>query len=1363
MPSLPLRFTVDPDEDVDLASGLRFADVRAPLAQALGREDLARRTLFVGSKPLDDDALSGHPPLLSGVVVTTAPQPDHILDRAHQAKGAPWQLRVTNGVDAGWVLGLHPGKSIVVTGAAHNTPPGRRRFGSRQVNSGRVNSGRVRAGRTSKTEHLYLADDGLHEQEFLVRATKRGVRVRLRWLPRTLFNRKGRQQIRGLRRPVRRWRKWAPGVALYAGGTVFDVSHTADPTPPATGILAGGRPPESAPTGAGKPRSRGALMFLLPAAGSIVMAVTMRQPLFALMALAGPLMLVMSMVGRRKSRSAGAKSNGTGGRTPRLGNQQDPEDYCGPVSLISTPHRVADRALPPGLPRAAALHGEPGAAQARALVCWLAAAGFRVVLLGSTRALRPWQAARWLTGAQAFDPADVAGAFRTPADAEVDARTVIVAVQPRADTWLSDLSAAWSKNTSRIQLLLVEDEVAPLPAWVTPATPDGGISASTFEVCCRDRAAAESHQEANLENNRDDDATSATQATLPATVALVTQLHAPQRLGTPSSGTTVSHWVQNRWATAPPGLRAVLGQGTGGQPITIDLPVDGPHALVAGTTGAGKSEFLQTLICSLALTYSPADLVFALIDYKGGTSFGVCADLPHVVGLVTDLEPGLAQRALTGLQSELHRRERLMATAGVANLDAYRATAGSNSQSLPRLMIVVDEFRALADDLPDFLPGLLRIAAQGRSLGIHLVLATQRPGGAVNADMRANIGLRVCLRVTDATDSRDVIDSAAAAKLPASAPGRTVMVTTTQPEQTFQAAYAPAPHPDSSALVRRAANSFTAPRFKGPSRDSKMNFGNSHTADSLTALVAGACTATLASDISRPQLVWLPGLADDLEVPAHDAVELSHVDPAVLPLLLLDVPAQQTRRWDGWDLRGGHLAIEGSASSGRTTALYTLAHAALDRGYHVHVIGRAEAFSPLLSHPGVGTVVDQEDPRRVAALLQELTQMAPTPATAGPTSRSRGTAQLVLIDDVEEVLTALSALARGSGGDVLTAALRMPRSRDVSFALTTARPLPGALTSLIGPRVVLVSNTKQDDVARGVPGPLAGLGTTAGRAVWFSTTEPLIGQIGRCPLDEPPRVSASDDHTASEPLRIAAVPDLVPQTSVLSAPGGTWPGITSADRAEVHRAHPDKLPVGLGGHGATPVQLDVSRGALIAGPHGSGRSNVLALLHQQLDPARCLVIARDGPLLDLPAGLRVSEFSGASLVEALNTLHEELRAASTPGAPPPSAQPWTILLDDAESLFQTCPLEADHLTRDRRPGRLIATSTTAGAASAMRGPLTDLRSTRTGIVLAPGTPGSADIFGTPLTWLIEPGLCPAGRGVLVHGRDLQLVQVASVH
>ena len=176
-----------------------------------------------------------------------------------------------------------------------------------------------------------------------------------------------------------------------------------------------------------------------------------------------------------------------------------------------------------------------------------------------------------------------------------------------------------------------------------------------------------------------------------------------------------------QWAALPHTTRAVVGSGPAG-PHIVDLRTDGPHILVGGTTGSGKSEFLQTLIASLAVGNRPDRLTFVLVDYKGGAAFKECAALPHTAGLVTDLDAHLTERALDSLTAELTRREALFAAVGATDLDGYeRLAAGGPSPVIPRLVIVIDEFRILAEELPAFITGLVRVAAVGRSLGVHLV------------------------------------------------------------------------------------------------------------------------------------------------------------------------------------------------------------------------------------------------------------------------------------------------------------------------------------------------------------------------------------------------------------------------------------------------------------------------------------------------------------------------------------------------------------------------------------------------------------------------------------------------------------------
>ncbi len=204
--------------------------------------------------------------------------------------------------------------------------------------------------------------------------------------------------------------------------------------------------------------------------------------------------------------------------------------------------------------------------------------------------------------------------------------------------------------------------------------------------------------------------------------------------------------------------RAVIGEGDR-RAFAIDIRADGPHGLVAGTTGSGKSELLQTLIASLAVGNRPDEFNFVLVDYKGGAAFKDCNHLPHTVGMVTDLDGHLTTRALESLGAELRRREHQLADADAKDIEDYLAGRQPGDEPMPRLLIVIDEFAALAAELPDFVTGLVDVARRGRSLGVHLILATQRPAGVVSAEIKSNTNLRIALRVTDAGDSDDVIES----------------------------------------------------------------------------------------------------------------------------------------------------------------------------------------------------------------------------------------------------------------------------------------------------------------------------------------------------------------------------------------------------------------------------------------------------------------------------------------------------------------------------------------------------------------------------------------------------------------------------
>ncbi|GAA1862026.1 hypothetical protein GCM10009715_06720 [Paeniglutamicibacter psychrophenolicus] len=215
---------------------------------------------------------------------------------------------------------------------------------------------------------------------------------------------------------------------------------------------------------------------------------------------------------------------------------------------------------------------------------------------------------------------------------------------------------------------------------------------------------------------------------------------------------------------------AVVGDTDAG-PLRVDLDADGPHLLVAGTTGSGKSELLRTLVLGLSAESGPDALAFMLVDFKGGATLAPLRGLPHVQLFVSDLDAAEGERILELLGNELHRRETFLAAHAATDHRDYLRSRVPGDPPLPRLVVLIDEFRVFATELPQALERVIHIATVGRSLGIHLVLSTQRPAGTVSAPLRANIGSVIALRTIGEAESNDLIGSSVAARLDPSAPG----------------------------------------------------------------------------------------------------------------------------------------------------------------------------------------------------------------------------------------------------------------------------------------------------------------------------------------------------------------------------------------------------------------------------------------------------------------------------------------------------------------------------------------------------------------------------------------------------------------
>ncbi|WP_152650495.1 FtsK/SpoIIIE domain-containing protein [Demequina aurantiaca] len=443
-------------------------------------------------------------------------------------------------------------------------------------------------------------------------------------------------------------------------------------------------------------------------------------------------------------------------------------------------------------------------------------------------------------------------------------------------------------------------------------------------------------------------------------------------------------------------LSTPIGVGAAGT-VSLDLDHHGPHFLVAGTTGSGKSALLETLVLGLAHRHSPADLTVVLIDFKGGAGLRHCMDLPHVVGCLTDLDAHLAERALVALSAELEHRKREVAHAGYGSLGEWELAGGAP----PRLLVVADEYQEIAQHHRDFLPHVARLAAQGRSLGLHLVLATQRPAGAVTPEIRANVSTTVALRVASAAESQDLLGTADAASLPASRPGRAIVAHGADhvPVQVAQ------PTLHATAPVRPAGQ------------------------------VATAAPAELAqATVERWQGVDPPGRLWRDPLPRHVALPppLDNGGRPMLTLGLADWPVERRQEFVGWQPSTGPIAFIGPRGSGRTVALELLrtqAHLAGLTAVTMPTEAREAARTVVLTHDRDDVLLLVDDAGGALATLAEVDLGAPAELLLRRLSRGLPTAIALATHDPARLVSSAGTRMVFSGADATDDALwNVPRA-----------------------------------------------------------------------------------------------------------------------------------------------------------------------------------------------------------------------------------------------------------------------------------------------------------------------------------------------
>ncbi|MFL6056820.1 MAG: FtsK/SpoIIIE domain-containing protein [Actinoallomurus sp.] len=847
-------------------------------------------------------------------------------------------------------------------------------------------------------------------------------------------------------------------------------------------------------------------------------------------------------------------------------------------------------------------------------------------------------------------------------------------------------------------------------------------------------------------------------------------------LGMPNP--TAAH-VQAIWASGGRTTAVPIGVSADGV-FTVDLRVDGPHGLIAGTTGAGKSELLQTLIASLAVANRPDEMTFVLIDYKGGAAFKDCASLPHVAGMVTDLDGHLTERALESLGAELRRREEILLHAGAKDIEDYCELYDDGDRRasirIPRLVLVIDEFATLAAELPAFVDGLVDIGRRGRSLGVHLLLATQRPAGVVTADIRANTNLRIALRVTGPEESTDVIDDPSAARISKSTPGRC-----------YVRSGAAAPHAVQSGRIggRRPGATVAAPAqvlplpWQGLGRPlavAETTDDETTTATDLTALVAAIREAADRAGLDDQPPPWLEPLPARLTLEDLPAVFTDHDDVPPLAFGLTDLPSAQSRSVLALDLvQGGHLYVAGSARSGRSTVLRTLAGSLASTcgpaDAHLYAIDcGANALLPLVALPHCGAVVTRDQTERIERLLARLhaevgrrqqilaatgfSSLAEQRTAAAPSERLPW--MLLMLDRWEGFVAAFENYDYGRLIDSLLRLLREGAAVGLRAVFTGDRSgLAGQVSTVFDDRLILRMADPNDYAYAGInerhvpsdmpPGRVLELvgpdGTSLRESQIALLTEVAAGTAQVAALqrlareaerayDRPPR--------DQRPLHVDELPVHVTYAEALALD----PDFVASS--------PLWALVGAGGDELGPVGVDLlaeGPGFTVAGPPRSGRSTVLmTMVTSLLDPRIgegtvpvVLICPRRSPLRDLrgePGVLAVLE--GPDDAYRFEEIVE-------------SQSRYVVVVDDAE-LLDTAPFD-DVLVRALREARdaeqaVIIAGTTQDLARGYSGFIADTRRSRTGVLLAVRSPDDGDVFNLRLPRQISVD-GPTGRALFI--------------
>lgn len=388
--------------------------------------------------------------------------------------------------------------------------------------------------------------------------------------------------------------------------------------------------------------------------------------------------------------------------------------------------------------------------------------------------------------------------------------------------------------------------------------------------------------------------------------------------------------VRNLWNSNAThrSLSVPLGVRGKGDIVTLDLheKAHGPHGLVAGTTGSGKSEILQSYILSLACNFHPHDVGFLLIDYKGGGMANLFRKLPHLLGTITNLDGAESMRALASIKSELKRRQDVFNRNGVNNINKYseKFRAGQATEPMPHLFIISDEFAELKKEQPEFMAELVSTARVGRSLGVHLILATQKPTGIVDDQIWSNSRFKLCLKVQNEADSRELLHSGDAANI--TNPGRAYLqVGNNEIFELFQSAYSGGAYSIEKEQSEADERIFVLNELgQGRLINEDLSLGESNEINKVTQLdavvdhIRDIYEAEPCTEVMKP---WLPPLAAEIINPNIANIEVGELPDTSFDVGVIDMPDKQKQEVYTHDFsKSGNMAIFGTSKVGKSTA-----------------------------------------------------------------------------------------------------------------------------------------------------------------------------------------------------------------------------------------------------------------------------------------------------------------------------------------------------------------------------------------------------------------------------------------------------------